>query len=310
MGPKFSVVIAVFNKEDYVTHTLESVLSQTYTNFEVVIVNDGSTDRSESKILEFKDPRIVYYSESNMGAGGARNYVIEKSNGEYIALLDADDIWDKNYLQEQNNSIEKFPDEKVFATSLNVIKRGKKRVRDYSIKVKPNERIVVDYFSSSMLESILHSSSTVLKKDLFQETGFYNPKIKSGQDTDLYIRIGLKRKVVFYNSPLVSYNIIEGSLFRTTKSVNDKPDFVEYEQYEADNIKLKKFLDINRYSLCILSILEGNSEKYNQLHSKIDTENLTTMQRFLLYQPKSVLKLLYKIKNSSQKIGIRLSTFK
>ncbi|MBL4662662.1 MAG: glycosyltransferase family 2 protein [Flavobacteriaceae bacterium] len=308
---RFSVVISVFNKANFLANTLASVLAQSYTNFEVIILNDGSTDQSENIIQPFlSDSRIRYYSEENKGAAAGRNYVIQKATAPYIALLDADDIWKPNYLEEQHRLIEKYPNEMVFATNSEVISKEKILQRAYSVVINDREDVIVDYFKASYLDSILHSSTTVIKKEAFDEVGLYNPKIRSGQDTDLYVRLGLKYPVVFSPKICVQYLNIENSLFRSSKKLSHKPTFEDYEQFEEGNYGLKKFLDLNRYSLCIIAKLEGNKEGFKKLYEKIDLTNLNKKQRFLLRQNHKILKQFLKLKNSITKLGIKLSVFK
>lgn len=310
--PKFSVVISVYNKEAFIADTLQSVLDQNFRDFEVVILNDGSTDASDERIQPFRrDYRVRYFSsETNQGAAAGRNYVIEKARGDYIALLDADDLWKPNHLEEHQRLIEKYPSEKVFATNSEVIEHEKLTSRHYSIQMKGQEDAVFDFFEASYLDAILHSSTTVIKNEVFNEVGRYNSTIKSGQDTDLYVRIGLKYKVVFSTKITVRYHVISNSLFRTSKRLKDKPDFEAYEAYEASHPSLKKFLDLSRYSLCILAKLEGNQEGFKRNYEKIEPGNLNKKQRFLLRQSQKNLKQLLKLKNSIAQLGIRLSSFK
>ena len=309
--PKFSVVISVYNKAGFIAATLDSVMVQTNQDFEVVLLNDGSTDESESIMRTYlTDPRVRLYSEENKGAAAGRNYVIQKAEGDYIALLDADDYWKPNYLAEHARLIEKYPNEFVYATNSEVISKGKTIQRDYSVAIDTGEDMVFDYFEASYLDSILHSSTTVVKKEAFDAVGLYNPRIRSGQDTDLYVRLGLKYPVVFSPKVCVQYLIIENSLFRSSKKLSHKPTFEAYEKFEAENQGLKKFLDLSRYSLCIIAKLEGNKEGFEALHKKIDPENLNKKQRFLLRQSQKNLKQLLKLKNSIAQLGIKLSSFK
>ena len=308
--PKFSVVIAVFNKEKYIADTLKSVLDQTFTDFEVVILNDGSTDNSEAEILKFSDPRIRYFSKENQGASAARNFTIQQAKAEYIALMDADDYWYPFYLEEQNRLINEFPEESVFATATELKRNGKTFKSNYSVDTEKKDSVLVDYFEASQLDSILLSISTVLKKDVFEEVGWYNPNIKSGEDTDLYVRIGLKYKVVFSPKICATYILRKNSLVKAVKNFDEKANFELYEIYEKHNSALKKFLDLNRYSLCIFAKIEGNKEVFQKNQKKIDRENLNKKQRILLKQNKSVLKYLLKTKNNLEKLGLRLGTFK
>ena len=308
--PKFSVVIAVFNKEKYIADTLKSVLDQTFTDFEVVILNDGSTDNCEAEILKFSDPRIRYFSKENQGASAARNFTIQQAKAEYIALMDADDYWYPFYLEEQNRLINEFPEESVFATATELKRNGKTFKSNYSVDTEKKDSVLVVYFEASQLDSILLSISTVLKKDVFEEVGWYNPNIKSGEDTDLYVRIGLKYKVVFSPKICATYILRKNSLVKAVKNFDEKANFELYEIYEKHNSALKKFLDLNRYSLCIFAKIEGNKEVFQKNLKKIDRENLNKKQRILLKQNKSVLKYLLKTKNNLEKLGLRLGTFK
>ena len=309
--PKFSVVISVFNKEKYISDTLKSVLAQTFQDFEIVILNDGSTDNSEAEILKFKDKRIRYFHEANQGAGAARNFVIEKAEGEFIALLDADDFWKPQYLTEIDKLITSFPEGKVFATAIELETKGKTFPSTYSLPdLTPGEVRVVDYFSASFLNTILTSSSTVLHHSVFEKAGKYDPSIKSGEDTDFWIRIGLHFKVIFLNTPYATYRYDAASLSNTKLKVKEYANFDRYEKFEADNHPLKKFLDLNRYSLCVLAKIEGNKEAFQKNLEKIDLENLSKKQRFILQQNKTIVKYLSKTKDSLARLGLRLSTFK
>ena len=308
--PKFSVVISVFNKEKYIANTLNSVLAQTFTDFEVVLLNDGSTDNSEAEILKFKDPRIRYFSKENRGASAARNFTIEQAEANYIALMDADDYWYPFYLEEQNRLLNEFPNESVFATATEIKRNGKTFKNTYSIRTIDEDAVLVDYFEASQLDSVLLSISTVLKKEVFANVGWYDPKIKSGEDTDLYVRIGLKYKVVFSPKVCATYIVRKNSLFQSVKNLEDKANFEAYEGFEKNNPALKKFLDLNRYSLCILAKIEGNKEAFQKNFRKINQENLSKKQQFLLRQNKTILKYLSKTKDNLEKLGLRLGTFK
>lgn len=308
--PKFSVVISVFNKEKYIADTLKSVLAQTFTDFEVVILNDGSTDNSEAEILKFNDPRIRYFSKRNQGASTGRNFTIKQAEAEYIALMDADDFWYPFYLEEQNRIVNEYPNESVFATATEISRNRKTFKNTYSIQTFGKDAIVVDYFEASQLDSVLLSISTVLKKDVFENVGWYNPNIKSGEDTDLYVRIGLKYKVVFSPKVCATYIVRKNSLFQSVKNLEEKANFEAYETFEKDNPALKKFLDLNRYSLCILAKMEGNKEAFQKNLKKINLENLSKKQQFLLRQNKTILKYLSKTKHNLEKLGLRLGTFK
>ena len=105
-----SVIIPLYNKQDSITGTIQSVLGQSVTDFELVVVDDGSTDNSVVMVQEIHDERIRVISKQNGGVCSARNAGIRAAHGEYVALMDADDIWDKDYLKEQLRMVADFPD--------------------------------------------------------------------------------------------------------------------------------------------------------------------------------------------------------
>lgn len=307
---KFSVVIAVYNKEAYILKTLESVLTQSFSDFEIIVLNDGSTDSSEEIIKKVKNARLKYFSQQNMGVSAARNAAIKMAAAPFIALLDADDIWYPGHLSEINRLVEKYPAESVFAANSEIVKKGNVFKREYSIDVSGKKDLVTDYFEASQFDSILHSSSTVLKKDVFDVVGYYDPAFKSVEDIDFYVRIGLKYRIVFSPKTTVKYNSIAGSLSQTSRKTGEKADFSAYENFEKENPALKKFLDLNRYSLCLLAKLEGNDSAFSTNFEKIDLKNLSKKQVFLLKQNAKTLKFLFKTKENLQNLGFRLSVFK
>src|SRR4051812_32162135 len=95
----FSVIIPLYNKANYIENTIKSVLNQTFTDFEIIVVNDESTDESETIVLGFNDKRIQLFNQKNQGVSVARNHGIEKAKGKLVAFLDADDYWFHNHLE-------------------------------------------------------------------------------------------------------------------------------------------------------------------------------------------------------------------
>lgn len=309
--PKFSVVIAVFNKEDYIAKTLQSVLEQTEQDFELLVLNDGSTDESELIIQPFvHDERIHYFNQENRGIAAARNFLIEKSNARFIAFLDADDLWYPNYLAEQQRLIQKYPKESVFAVAGEYLKNKRLIAKEYSVDLEKNEDGVINYFESSLLSSVLHSSSFVVKKEVFSKVGRYNTRLKTGEDTDLYVRIGLHFNVAFSSRICAQHRVLKDSLSKTGIDLNAKASFKEYEGKEVGNPALKKFLDLNRFSICVAAKLYGDKSTFQENYQKIDMSNLNGKQRFLIGLSRPALKAMLKLKSFLSFFGIRSSAFK
>ena len=307
---KFSVIIPVYNKEKHLSKTIESVLQQSFIDFELIIVNDGATDTSEAIIKGFTDPRINYIKQKNQGVSVARNTGINAANADYIALLDADDIWKEDYLEKIDALIDEYPKQDVFAAVCTIESRGSTYKPTYSIaNLSPNKSYVVSYFSSSYINTILTSSSTVLHKDVFETIGYYNPTLPSGEDTDLWIRLGIVYTVVFLNTPLATYRYEITSLSNSSKKVKKALDLDCYEKHISSCKGLKKFLDLNRYSLALHAKIAGDKKDYLKYKKGIDLKNINKKQRFLLSSPSVILGILLRVKVILEKNGLQLSTY-
>lgn len=290
--PFFSVVIPLYNKEEYIEETLKSVLNQTFKDFEVIIVNDGSTDNSLTIVKGFNDERIKIHNQKNKGAAHTRNQCIKKSRGKYMALLDADDFWESNHLQELKKLIDKFPNAGLYCNNYS-IRRSKNLVFPTLFNFEhPNDCLIIpDFFASNIIDCIPSSSSTAFLKSCFNEIGGYNTSIRSGQDTDLWIKFGLKYKVAFNPIVTMTYNNYDLNSLSNSKYNNDRYKFINtYANEEKENKSLKKYLDINRYALAIRCLLNDEYELCQKLKKEIYYKNLTLKQRILLSFPKYILK--------------------
>ncbi|MDC7998471.1 glycosyltransferase family 2 protein [Gilvibacter sediminis] len=306
----FSVVIPVYNKQAFIQRTLESVLVQTHPDFELLLVNDGSTDGSLQVIEPFlADPRVKLINQENRGASAARNAGIAQASKPYIALLDADDIWYPEHLETLASSITAFPDESVFANNSHLQEGSNKRQRNYSVATA-NHKIKLDFFEASCIDSVINSSTVAIKKELLKAVGGFDESLSRTEDTDLWIRVGAKVPVVFdpaYNACVIrdkkGLSQQRGADFKTL-------DFEKFATLEAENAGAKKFLDLNRYSLALEAKLQGDSETARALSEKITLSNLNSKQRKLLGRSAWELKILYKIKEIAARSGIGLSAYK
>lgn len=304
-----SVAIAVYNKENQILSTLESVLNQTYPISEIIIVNDGSTDNSEAVIHSIKDSRIKFVSQENKGAAAARNQAISHCTNDFIALLDADDLWHTNFLSEIVKAIKRYPNEKVFSTGIKIeASHNNSFPAKYSI-LKNTEANVYNYFEGSYLNSLIYSSNVVMHREVFEKIGYFDTRIKSGQDTDLWIRIGIHYPVVFIPIYAVTYRFISNSLSHSGVPIRYKIQFKKYHEAEKTNPALKKFLDLNRYSLAVYAREMGDKESYIQLKSAIDYHNLNKKQKFILSTPANITKLLKSIKVFMERLGWKTTSF-
>lgn len=307
--PFFSVIIPLYNKEKYIEDTLKSVLSQTFADFEVIIVNDGSTDASKDKVLSFGDSRIRYYDKENGGVSSARNFGIEKASTDYLALLDADDYWYPEFLEKMHRDIIKFPYESVFASALEIETSKKVFPAQYSI-TRTAETQIVNYFEGSLRETAICPSCAVIHKRVFEKAGVFDVDMKIGEDTDLWVRIGLLYPIVFNWEILARYVFVTDSLSKDKVYKKVRIDFSKYAGFEKTNHALKKFLDLNRFSLAVKSKMNNDPEYFKSLYKEITLTNLSPRKQILLQLPGYVLKKLVRLQHVLSQYGLESSVFK
>lgn len=203
-----SVVIPLYNKEQSITSTLQTVLGQSYQDFEIVIVNDGSTDHSIEEITKVTDPRIRLIHQSNAGVSAARNRGIAEAQGEYIAFLDADDEWKPDYLKTQYELTLKYPACSVFACNYE-FKDTQGRVTPTIIRKLPfkgEDGILSNYFEiASYSHPPLWTSAVMVKKNSIQSIGGFPIGIKSGEDLLTWARLACRYSIAFYTIPLATF---------------------------------------------------------------------------------------------------------
>ena len=169
MKNRFSVVIPVFNKEKYIKETILSVFNQTYDNYEIIIINDASTDNS-LKIIEevISDKAVIINNKNNLGLSASRNIGFEASSDKFVAFLDGDDVWDKNFLKEINELIINFPKESIFGTYYKENYDGKILYPKINInkKLLGTKFVVKNFFEANLRRLIITQSCLVFKKNI------------------------------------------------------------------------------------------------------------------------------------------------
>lgn len=211
----FSVVIPLYNKEPHIADTLNSVLAQTYPNFEIIVVNDASTDGSLAVVKQFSDKRIQIVEREEPGPGGyaARNRGIKEAEHTWIAFLDADDVWDPSFLEKMKSVIEENSNAGFFSSGwFESTKSTGKVLNNYSQKYGHSGPHKID-FTAFLKRSIQNlgpvwSSVAIVRKDLIEEAGFFpENKCRFGGDIDTWFRIMYKGDLLVINPvPLATYN--------------------------------------------------------------------------------------------------------
>lgn len=278
--PLVSVIVPCYNQQDYIDEALQSVYEQTYTNWECIIVNDGSQDKSEKKILDWisKDNRFRYYHKNNSGVAESRNYAIKQSRGEYIVPLDGDDKLHRNYIRVAIQSFDKSPNTKLvycdptmFGSRNDIIKS-----RAYS-------------FEALLTDNTIPCTGVYRRED-FNRTQGYNTNMTYGlEDWDFWLSLLHKDDLVIkLNDNLVFYRIKDISRSTVLKEQNDKNEAMLLQLFKNHSEKYLEFFNPLR-------------DRINHLHYKQEFEDLRKSKEYkigtVIYRPyyfiKKVLKRIF-----------------
>ncbi len=296
--PHFSVIIPLYNKAPYVRKTVESVIGQTFGDYELIIIDNGSTDGSSKIVAEFTDPRIRKIRlEENVGVSNARNKGVELSTAPYICFLDADDWWEPTFLEEMTGLIERHPNAGIYGTGYYIVKNGKKRVAPIGVEEGFTEG-EINYCKvyAKTLCMPLTSITVAMSRTIFDEMGGFKPYLKLGEDFDLWIRIALKHKVVFLNKPLSSYNQDVDVTYRGTHHLRNPKEHMLWnlgylEPEEKVNPDYKQLIDnLRTYGLLPYLLTKQYRSDARQELAKVNWERQPIKTQRLYRMPVIYLK--------------------
>lgn len=214
----FSIVIPLYNKEDSIGRAVESVLSQNYCNYELIIVNDGSTDESLNVLKKYSDIRIKVFNITNSGVSFARNFGIGKSSSNYVCLLDADDEWQNNFLYEINKLINYDKNASIYSCRYQIVnENGQKSLGNLNLANNFFGKIEDFYKAYAHSRSLICSSCVCLNKDEFLKVGGFPVGKKTGEDIYVWLTMNLKGYTCFSSKVLAT--IYRNSENRTSTRV-------------------------------------------------------------------------------------------
>lgn len=227
-----SVVIPLYNKENQIKQTLHSVLTQTFQNFEIVIVDDGSTDNSLKEVEKIKNSRIRIIRQQNAGVSAARNKGIKEAKYKLIAFLDADDEWKPEYLASQYELYRKYPDCNVYACNYE-FRDNNGNISNTIIRKLPfkgQDGVLNNYFEvASCSHPPICSISIMVKKNAIQSIGGFPLGIKSGEDLLTWAKLATFNQIAYNKAPYAQFNIEGYSLCEKPKRIPAQKDIVGYE---------------------------------------------------------------------------------
>ena len=206
-----SVIIPLYNKAPYVAKAIQSVLSQTFTDYELIIVDDGSKDDSAivaRKAIEGHG-HCRLLGQENAGVSMARNNGVAASQGGFLCFLDADDWWEPTFLEEMSKMVEEFPEAGIYGANYTIVNDTKRKTRVADIGVDEGfEKGYINYCQAyaKTMYMPLWTGAVCVPRKVFEEMGGFPKGIKLGEDFLLWIHIAQKHKVAFLNKPLAFYN--------------------------------------------------------------------------------------------------------
>ncbi|PEL95302.1 glycosyl transferase family 2 [Bacillus cereus] len=293
-----SIVIPLYNKELYIERAIQSVLSQTIQDFEIIIIDDGSIDNSVEKAKKFYDPRVQLIPQIHAGASAARNKGIQVAKADVIAFLDADDEWQPTFLETILRLVDNYPSAVAYATSYKIILTNGKQLtpKIKGIPRSPWKGVIPNYFESTLGDLPIISSAIAIQKSIFKEVGNFPLLAQLGEDQDMWFRIAQRYPIayshtfqaIYYrgleqsvctNLEILDYYPIITTIQNTLKKSD--PNYFFLKEYVA---KLK--LDFSK------RLLQANqlNQAWNILH-KCQTKKFMKwkIQLFLLYWLKKLL---------------------
>lgn len=221
-----TVIIPLYNKELSIKNTIQSVLNQTFQEFEIIVINDGSTDRSVERVESLNDARIRLIHQENQGVSTARNRGIKAAKYNWISFLDGDDWWDKSFLETFYKLKTENSNTKVFIGQYVQVNSKNKIIMLDRFPLENGHFNLYNYLSA------FWSSSMLINKKVFEKCGVFDENLTHGEDTDLWIRIALEYKIFYTNKVVAFYNIGGNPL---TRSVGKIPSFDQHFISKIDN---------------------------------------------------------------------------
>lgn len=237
-----SVVIPLYNKEKSISATLESVLAQTYTDYEVIIVDDGSTDNSlkivRERVKELESERVGVIHQNNSGVSAARNAGILAAKGDYVAFLDGDDLWNREFLKELVQLIEEYPGKSIYGLGCEQIKRGEQPIL--------NESYYRGESGWSYATMAFTGSSACVNKDDAMEVGMFDTRMTHGEDLDMWWRLMLLHGGASDLHPYAFYiqDAENRAMHKTIPLEKHIPYYIdEFAEARANDIDFRRFFD-------------------------------------------------------------------
>ncbi|MCF7869806.1 MAG: glycosyltransferase family 2 protein [Candidatus Omnitrophica bacterium] len=237
--PLFSIIIPTYNRRQFLKIAIESVLKQTYANYELIIVDDGSTDNTKELIKDYKDSRLNYYYQQNKGPASARNLGIAKARGEFVCFLDSDDRFRINKLEISHRYIKEKSSYKIFHSEEIWYKNGK-----FLSQKKEHKKTAGFIFDNAVKLCSISISTAVIKKEVFNKIGNFDQNLLACEDYDFWLRVTSQYPIYLIPEALT---IKEGG--HKNQQSKKYPAMDKFRIYALDKILQTKNLKKEQYQI-------------------------------------------------------------
>jgi glycosyltransferase involved in cell wall biosynthesis len=290
-----SVIIPVYNGQLTIEETVKSVLNQTFTDFELIVINDGSTDSTLDILKKFHDNRIIIYSYPNAGLSASRNRGIKLARGEFISFIDADDLWSSDKLKNQLESLRENPEAAVAYSWTSFIDKSGNTL-DYGIQYTVNGYVFQDLLTFFFIGS---GSNALIRKKVFNEVGQFDETLTSAEDWDMFLRIAARYHFASVPAPQIFYRLIDNSMstnvIRQEKECLKVLERVFIQEPGKSLLHLKRHTYANLYIYLTALALRGVPDKLKGLIATRFLWRSIAYDLLILRQGKLVATLLVKI---------------
>jgi glycosyltransferase involved in cell wall biosynthesis len=233
---KVSVVITCYRYAQYLPHAVESALGQTHSNVEVIVVNDGSPDNTDEVMQPYlADPRVIYVKQENAGQAVAKNNGIRRATGDFIAFLDADDIWMRDKLERQ---LPLFADPEVgvvYSRVSYIDEKGRPLERELRDLLAPRSGWITQHI---FLDNLVPFCAAVVRRECFEQVGIMDPSFRMGIDWDLWLRMSVRYKFDYVDAPLLAYRVGHSGQMSNNFLVREQDTMRIMEKFLRDNPRL------------------------------------------------------------------------
>ena len=293
MSGKVSIIVNFHNSEKYLSKCIQSILIQNYNNFEIILWDNNSIDKSKKVIETFNDNRIKYFKNSNKeNLYKARNMAIKESTGEYVAFLDSDDWWEQNYLSSREDFFKNQNFDYSYCNS-NFFYEKLNKSKLYKSYKLPNGNI----FNYLVKDYLIIISGVIFRKKIFDKFGFFNEKYNIIGDYDFLLRISKKTNAHSHNDPLLNYRVHNNNFSK----LNSELFYDEYKDWFNENknnfdSKNKKIFQSRLEYLEITHLLLNRKKTLEVLIKIFKHQNLKNILKFLIlfFLPKKLFKFIRK----------------